>query len=237
VKVLANEFAQETADNALLGYSSTPAALGTLVFSDAEFGGTDGSGNAYLPGRTGYYSFGGGFFAVQHYQSKTQFQWAATAEGPYNYLGSIAATESGELQLVNKLGSSITMGGGGTSYPPFTFIGGQIITDTGMVVTHPGSGVAETWQDVTPPAGASGLLRYQAVASPPRQVQIQANLTFSPAVSGEISLFTLGAGYDELANPYGDTGSGVSVSTSGVVTADVPSGTTSLEFCLLVPFD
>jgi hypothetical protein len=51
-------------------------------------------------------------------------------------------------------------------------------------------------------------------------------------------LFTLPgtpAGYRPAVNPYYDTGSGVSVTTGGVVSAVVPSGTTKLGFTLLVP--
>jgi hypothetical protein len=80
----------------LFFYTSTPA-LGNLSASmvPGTTGGTDGEGNAYLPGVTSYEAFthGGdnGYYATSLFQGQTLFAWNATHGGSYTTLATFGA--------------------------------------------------------------------------------------------------------------------------------------------------
>jgi hypothetical protein len=246
VKVLASEVSRDTNANGLFCYSTDPGAPGTLIFSVTEEVGEDEFTNAYLAGITGYSVFMGGVCAlnISNLNGHMVLATAATEAGPWTVQGYFGAptedARSGVVQLLAEGSGTAVMQLDGNAAMALFF--NPVNVNGPVTAVHPGdaTGTAETWQTATPPSGATGLLRYQLVASPPNCVMVQADLAFSPAVSGSVTLFTLptvGAGYPPYrpSDAFYDTGSGVSVSTGGVVSAVVPAGTTKLGFALLVP--
>ena len=71
----------------VLIYSTNPGALGTLVSSDSQSGGTDAFGNAYLPGTVSYQASGGGYLASQLYNGAVFLQQNTTYGGAYTQFG------------------------------------------------------------------------------------------------------------------------------------------------------
>lgn len=71
-----------------LTYNGTPA-LGNLVSSISELGGTDTHGNRYLSGVVSYASVGGGYQASQLQGGSVAFQISTSYGGAYTYYGTI----------------------------------------------------------------------------------------------------------------------------------------------------
>ena len=79
-------------------YSDTPA-LGNLVQSSAQFGGTDDYGNEYLEGVVAYFPGSTPLYAQQFNGVDVYFYTATTAAGPWTQQGGSNWSVSGGLNL------------------------------------------------------------------------------------------------------------------------------------------
>lgn len=119
---------------------------------------------------------------------------------------------------------------------------------TGQIVAfHPGASptTVEAWQNVTPPSGWSGTLRYKLLAES-KFAAIDFDLTHSGA-SSPVSLMTVAGAYAPAADHYrpmftSDSGTDevadVHIATSGAVTAENWSGSaTRIGATIVYPLD
>lgn len=107
-------------------YSSTPAA-GNLVYSNAQTGGTDGFGNAYLAGPTTYVTTNLGTvlalnlttFAGAFYAGALELQSAATFAGPFSSASTQILIRNGliELTAAAQFDAAITATAGTSASP------------------------------------------------------------------------------------------------------------------------
>ena len=112
-----------------LYYSSSPPAFGTLIASVAALGGTDASGNAYLPGVTNYF-IGGTGFAVNLSAGELNLYVAGGAGGPWTSTISLSTEVTGKILTIaaNAVGGKVVITGACTINPSLAVSGGETLT-------------------------------------------------------------------------------------------------------------
>lgn len=210
-------------------YADTGSAVqGALVVSQAQNGGTDQFGNAYVAGETDYFNAGGvfGIVATQLWSGAIAWQKAATAAGPYSALSTMQVSQSFASPIL-----SVAM------FSPITGLalqGGNLEAIVG--------GAIETWHVV----GAGGqppfLNSFSAGGTAPRfqfepigggRVRLSGAVNTGVVTGANTAMFTLPAGYRPARNlnfvtqnnlaAYTLGSSSVQVTTAGDVQL-VPAG-------------
>lgn len=218
-----------------LFYSPSEGA-GNLVLSvNGDTADTaDSFGNVVFPGVTVYKGSGGIFRATQFFGSLVTEYTAASQAGPYSILAGIELASAEGITLQDLSGNGITLdtSGGpiviGPSGAATVSIDSPLTTDqatigaaltaTSGTSASPTVITTDTWHNVTPPTGFTGLLRYRLRAE--NDVEVQAQMAVgTTAGTGVITLITLPAAYTPAQTQRGPCGvftNGIPSSGAGV---------------------
>lgn len=174
-------------------YEGTPAANNLRVATiPGSVSVTDAFGNEAFPGENIYGFDGTNYWVMNIFGSSVQvpfISWATSASGQNGFTlgnrGSVTPHISGS-------GGTLTFNNLLTTMSSLTV--NDALTATGGTAASPTVITTDTWHNVTPPTGFSGLLRYRLRAE--NDVEVEAQMAVgTTAGTGTITLITLDAAH------------------------------------------